>query len=245
MARRRKGYREDQKVRHNVFDDFTNRTIYKLITQGHIEGLESPLFIGKESNVFTAEHKDKTRIIVKIYRLETCDFNRMFDYIKSDPRYHSVKKKRRNIVFAWVQREYRNLMIAREHGVTVPLPIAFMNNVLVLECIESQGHVAPKLKDSIPKNPKEFFEKVLLGMKKLHKAGLVHGDLSQFNILNRDESPVLIDFSQATEYESERGEEYLIRDIHNICKFFRGLGVDAKEEKVRKELLSIAVNHPS
>ena len=239
MARRRKGYREDQKVRHNVFDDFTNRTIYKLITEGYIEGLESPLFIGKESNVFTARHKDTTRVIVKIYRLESCDFNRMFDYIKADPRYHSLKKRRRNTIFAWVQREYRNLMIAREHGVAVPLPIAFMNNVLVLECIESNGHVASKLKIAIPLDPLDFYEKTLLNMKKLHKAGLVHGDLSAFNILNRDESPILIDFSQATEYESERGEEYLVRDVRNVCTFFRGLGVDANDQKAKKAILSV------
>ncbi len=237
MVRRRKPWKEDYKVRHNVFDEFTNRTVYKLITEGHIEGIESPLFIGKESNVFTAHAKDDERRIVKIYRLATCDFNRMYDYIKSDPRYQSVKKRRRNIIFSWVQREYRNLMIAREHGVTVPLPYAFMNNILILECITSGSHIAPKLKDAAPKNPKDFFGKVLLGMKKLHKAGLVHADLSPFNILNKEENPVFIDFSQTTEYESNRGEEYLERDIRNIFTYFRGLGVDVNERAMMKSIL--------
>jgi len=44
--------REKFKTRHDVFDEFTNRTIFKLITEGHFRGLESPINIGKESNVF-------------------------------------------------------------------------------------------------------------------------------------------------------------------------------------------------
>ena len=72
------------KTYKNVFDNFTDRNIFKLASQGHFDYLESPLFIGKESNVFTAV-KDNKRVIVKIYRLETCDFNRMYDYIKYDP----------------------------------------------------------------------------------------------------------------------------------------------------------------
>ncbi len=239
MARRKITAKEDLKIRHNVFDEFTNRTLYKLMTEGYFNGLESPLFIGKESNVFTALKKDGTRVIVKIYRLESCDFNRMYDYIKADPRYLSIKKKRRNIVFAWVQREYRNLMIAREHGVPVPLALAFMNNVLVLECVEFGGHVAPKLKDAAPYHPQDFFDKVVLGMKKLHKAGLVHADLSPFNILNRDESPIFIDFSQGTEYDSESGERYLERDVRNVCTFFSKLGIDSDEKKLKAEILTV------
>ena len=68
--------REKFKTYKNVFDNFTDRNIFKLSSQGHFDQMESPLFIGKESNVFTAL-KDNKRIIVKIYRLETCDFNRM------------------------------------------------------------------------------------------------------------------------------------------------------------------------
>ena len=57
--------KEKFKTKHNVFDDFTNRTIFKLISQGHFDGLESPIIIGKESNVFSAKKGDKN-IIVKI-----------------------------------------------------------------------------------------------------------------------------------------------------------------------------------
>ena len=51
--------REKFKTKHGVFDDFTNRTIFKLITEGHFRGLESPINIGKESNVFIARKNNK------------------------------------------------------------------------------------------------------------------------------------------------------------------------------------------
>ena len=87
--------REKFKTQHNVFDEFTNRTIFKLISEGYFEGLESPISIGKEANIFSAKRKDKSRVMVKIYRLEACDFNRMYDYIKEDPRYIDLKGKKR------------------------------------------------------------------------------------------------------------------------------------------------------
>lgn len=229
--------KKDFKTMHNVFDEFTNRTIYKLITQGHFEGLESPISIGKESNVFSALKKDGARVMVKIYRLETCDFNRMNEYIKDDPRYPNLKGGKRNTIFAWVQREYRNLMKAREANVNVPTPLAFSNNVLVLEFIGDDGMIAPKLKDEIPKNPKKFFDSVINNMKKLYKSGFVHADLSAFNILNHNETPVFIDFSQATPLQSSRAQEYLNRDVRNICNFFNKIGLKADEKKTKNLII--------
>ena len=229
--------KEDFKTRHDVFDGFTNRTLYKLITQGHFEGLESPISIGKESNVFSALKKDGSRVMVKIYRLETCDFNRMYDYIKGDSRYMHIKKGKRNIIFTWVQREYRNLLKAREANVSVPTPSTFSSNVLVLEFIgDDDGMFAPKLKDEPPKNSKDFFNEIIANMKKLHKAGLVHSDLSAFNILNYNEKPVFIDFSQCTTLDSSRANEYLERDIRNICNFFKKAGLKIEEAKIKKQI---------
>ena len=228
--------KEEFKTWGNVFDNFTQRTVYKLISQGHFEGLESPISIGKESNVFSALKKDGTRVMVKIYRLETCDFNRMIEYIRDDPRFPNLKGGKRNTIFAWVQREFRNLIKARAANVSVPTPITFSNNVLVLEFIGDGGIIAPKLKDDLPKKPKDFFEKIISNMKKLYKAGLVHADLSAFNILNYNERPVFIDFSQCTTLESSGAKEYIDRDVRNICIFFRKLGLILDERQVKKEI---------
>ncbi|MDO8480196.1 MAG: serine protein kinase RIO [Nanoarchaeota archaeon] len=222
------------KTMHNVFDNFTNLTLFKLISQGHFEGLEGPVSIGKEANIFTAKKGDG-KVIVKIYRLEACDFNRMYDYIKEDSRYINLKGKKRKIIFAWVQREFRNLMKAREAGVRVPTPLTFANNILVLEMI-GQAEPASKLKDEVPKDKQAFLDAILDNMALLNKAGLVHADLSPFNILNDREKPVFIDFSQCTPLDSTRFEEFLTRDLRNIHTFFKKVGLDVDIEEMRAKV---------
>lgn len=225
--------RERWKVYQNVFDEFTLRTIFKLSSQGHFIEMQSPISIGKESNVFSAI-TESGRIIVKIYRLESCDFNRMYDYIKQDPRYIGLRKHKRKIIFAWTQREFRNLMKARDAMVNVPKPIAFTNNILLEEFIGGKD-AAPRLKDFPPEKPEEFLKKVIDNMKKMWKAGLVHGDLSGFNILNYKNNPILIDFSQATQTNSPNAMELLDRDIKNIANFFekQGIKVDRTNMKTK------------
>jgi len=218
-----------------VFDNFTNVTILKLVSKGALDGLEGPISIGKEANVFSGLAQGE-RVAVKIYRMETCDFNRMYDYIKADPRFPQLDRNRRRVVLLWAKREYRNLFLARQAGVRVPTPRAVLNNVLVMEYIGEDNQPALKLKDAIPEDLQGFFDKVVKGMQKLYQAGLVHTDLSQFNIINHNEEPVFIDLSQATVLENPNAKEYLERDIKNICTFFRKKGLDVDEEKVRKQV---------
>lgn len=224
--------REKFKTYKGVFDGFTNRNLFKLSTQGYFDSVEtlSPVSIGKESNVFSAK-KGNEKIIIKIYRLENCDFNRMFDYIKYDPRYIGLKQQRRKVIFSWVQREYRNLLKARQARVRVPTVHVFFNNILIEEFI-GKKHVAPKLKDKIPKNMKKFFDDTISQIKRLYNAGLVHADLSHFNILNDDEKPVIIDLSTCTPLDSPRAEEYLNRDIKNICSFFKRYGYETDKDEI-------------
>jgi RIO kinase 1 len=229
--------REKFKTEHNVFDDFTNRTLFKLISEGYFEGLESTIKLGKEANIFSAK-KGKKHVMVKIYRVNNCNFNKMYDYIKSDPRFTGLKGKKRNIIFHWVQREYRNLMKAREANVKVPLPIIFKNHILVMEFIGNKDDAAPMLKDKKPENPKEFFDEIIKNLQSLYKAGLVHADLSAFNILNFEEKPIFIDFSQCSELKDQRAEEYLERDISNLCNFFNRLGLKLDKEKIIKKIIN-------
>ncbi len=226
--------KEKYKTLKNVFDDFTEKNLFKLMSQGYIDGLESPLSIGKEANIFTAQKEDERRI-VKIYRIQTCDFNKMYDYIKVDPRYVRLKKRKRDVIFAWAQREFRNLLKAREAGVRVPTAFVANYNVLIMEFIGDEN-AAPKLNKKKPANVKKFFDEVVRQMKLLYAAELVHADLSGFNILNDDEKPVFIDMSQATPLNNPYAEEYLRRDVHNICTLFKKWGVDVDEESVAKKI---------
>ena len=73
-----------------VFDNFTNRNLFEMKSRDVFDELVSPLFVGKESNVFIAS-KGKNKLIVKIYRVQNADFKRMFGYIKQDPRYDFLK----------------------------------------------------------------------------------------------------------------------------------------------------------
>lgn len=192
-----KKFRERFKTEEDVFDQFTIRNLFVLSSKDIFEdGSLSPLSIGKEANVFSAS-RGSTKVIVKIYRLETADFKKMFDYIRSDPRYEGLAKRKRAIIFAWAQREYRNLMAAQRANVAAPVPIAFMKNIMVMSSV-GDAQPAQKIKDAIPERPQEFFDGIILNMKKFYRSGYVHGDLSKFNILNRNEAPVFIDFSQAS-----------------------------------------------
>jgi RIO kinase 1 len=220
---------EKFKIYKNVFDDFTIATLFKLSSQEHFDELLTPVMIGKESNVFLAETKEKDYVIVKIYRLHSCNFNKMYSYIRSDPRFMNLKNRRRLVIFRWVQREYRNLLIAREK-INVPTPIAFANNVLVMESIGAENPSA-QLKDKLPSDPEDFAAKILASVREMAKLGLVHGDLSEFNILNHNERPYFIDFSQGTSIDDPNAYEYLKRDIENVTRFFRKLKVNIDTEK--------------
>lgn len=205
----------------NVFDDKTIEVLEKLSSQGYFDELKSPISIGKEANVFSALTKDKTYVCVKIYRVNTADFKRMYKYIAGDTRFQGLQKKRRPIIKAWAQREYRNLLIAREAGVTVPTPYAVRDNVLIIEFIGTKaGQAAPRLKDKPPENPKKFAQLLTKDIQKLTKAGLLHGDLSEFNILNNKEKPVVIDLSHGFKIDSQHSRDLLERDIQNVKRYF-------------------------
>jgi RIO kinase 1 len=231
MARRG---REEWKTYENIFDKFTIKTIFDLTGTGFFDALESPVALGKEANVFTAV-KGEERVCVKVYRLETCDFRRMYQYIRTDPRYIELKHHRRKIIFAWTQREFRNLLKARAAGIRCPTPIKYKNNVLVMEFI-GQDKPYPLLKNLAPEKPEEFFEHVIEEMKKMHKNDMIHGDLSEYNIINRDNKPVFIDFSHTTQKRNPEAKMLFDRDVKNICRYFKKLGVDTDEEKIKEKI---------
>lgn len=229
-------FKEEWKVYGNVFDNYTLRNLFKLQCQGHFEKLLSPIALGKEANVFTALTKQDTTIIIKIYRLQTCNFNKMYDYIKADPRFINLKKQRRKVIFSWTLREYRNLLKSREF-ITVPKPIEVLDNILLLELI-GNDKPAPKIKDIIIPNIDGFAKKIINNMKKLHIAGIVHGDLSEYNILYNQDEPIFIDFSQTTVKNDPNYDEYLDRDIKNITRYLNKIGYKITEDQLKKKVYS-------
>lgn len=209
----------------NVFDESTLRALFKLSGQGYFDRIEGPVSTGKESNVFTAIHGDERRII-KIYRTGA-NFKKMYDYLRPDPRFSHVKGSKLTIIFTWAKKEFRNLLRAHDHDVSAPMPYAVHKNVLVMEYFP-----APILLYAPPKRPKVFYEKLIKEIQKLRESGLVHADISEYNILNYKEKPVLIDFSHAVDIRYPNVERLLQRDVDNLVRYFRkqGLSLDLKKE---------------
>lgn len=220
--------REEFKVYKDVFDSATIKTVFDLIAKGVVEGIESPIKIGKESNVFSGLRRlngKKERVAIKIYRIAACDFKKMKKYLILDPRFR-VAKSRRKIVLQWAKREFSNLKKAYEKGVSVPKPIAVKDNVLVMEFIGEKNPnflpiTAKLLKDENPKKPEKFYLKLVGEIKKLYeRAKLVHGDLSEFNIFNYKEEPILIDLSHSLPTRFSGHVLYLRKDLKNIIRYF-------------------------
>ena len=214
---------ERYKAFSHVFDEGTLRAVHKETSIGTFEALKSPIKIGKEANIFSATKGDELRC-VKIYRI-AANFKKMYEYMAPDPRYSGLKRNKMSIINTWAIKEYRNLLRARENGVRVPKPIHVFKNVLVMEFI-GHNEPSPQLNNKAPENPEEFYEMLISNIRKLyHDAKLVHADLSQFNILNHDEKPVLIDFSHAVDLRYPDSRSMLERDIRIVCTYFNKIGM--------------------
>jgi RIO kinase 1 len=210
---------EDLKVSEDVFDRFTLLTLYYISNKGYFDVLYGAIKTGKESNVFLAKDAGENSYAIKIHRILTSDFNAMIKYIEGDRRFKKVKRTRRSIILTWVEKEFKNLKTAYDAGVRVPKPIFSRNNVVVMEFIGVDSMAAPTLKDTKVKS-NSIYKKVMTNLKKLYDAGLVHGDLSEYNILLKNKEVIIIDLSQAVPIDHPLGEELFKRDVRNISRYF-------------------------
>ncbi|MBC7108164.1 MAG: serine protein kinase RIO [Methanomassiliicoccales archaeon] len=217
---------EDRKVLDQVFDKETLLAIYKMMTDGIIETVECPISTGKEGNVFLCKKVDGGFVALKIYRIATATFRRISRYIQGDPRFKGLSGNHRKIIFAWASKEFRNLQRFSEAGVRVPLPIKFHKNLLAMEYIGTEQAPAPLMKDVALEDPEEIYSLIIEYMRlAFQKAELVHGDLSEYNVLIHEGKPVIIDCGQAMVTDHPNALDYLRRDITNINEYFRSLGV--------------------
>ncbi|HLC45895.1 MAG TPA: serine protein kinase RIO [archaeon] len=250
-SKRVKDPEKDRAIRSEVFDEHTVNAVDALIRKKVIDCLSGVIATGKEANVFLAFTLGSEPVAVKIYKLETSSFHSMSKYILGDPRFENIKRDRRSIVFNWCKKEFRNLQKATDAGVRVPMPLAFKDNVLVMEFIGSYDAKTDKatpawpLKNTpIPKGQEQVvFEKVVEFIARLfYKAQLVHGDLSEYNVLVRIDSkgklePVLIDIGQGVLTSHPLAQELIDRDIEKTAGFFskivKGVTPESVREKVR------------
>jgi RIO kinase 1 len=221
---------EQFKVEASVFDDATLGAIYKLVQDGHIDAFGGPISTGKEANVYTALAADG-EVAVKVYRINASDFKQMRTYLDGDPRFEGIGSDKKKVVVAWTKKEFANLERARVGGVRVPEPIAVERNVLVMEYLGGDDRRAKRLNEVDVENPETAFEVVREYMRRLYRVGLVHGDLSEYNIVVYDGELCLLDLGQAVTVHHPNSRELLERDCHNVAAFFgrQGHAVDADE----------------
>ncbi|PSQ04928.1 serine protein kinase RIO [Halobacteriales archaeon QS_4_69_31] len=217
---------EQFKVEASVFDDATYAALYKLVQDGHIVAFGGPISTGKEANVYTALGPDETEVAVKVYRINASDFTDMRGYLDGDPRFRGIGSDKKKVVLAWVRKEFANLERARQAGVRVPDPTAVQRNVLVMEYLGTEAGRAKRLSEVDIENPETAFEVVREYMRRLRDAGLVHGDLSEYNVVFHEGQLVVLDLGQAVTVHHPNAREFLERDCENVAAFFGRQGLD-------------------
>ena len=218
---------DDLKTLEEVFDGRTLLTMLKILNDGRLKELQGALKSGKESRIYHGIDSEGKDIAVKIYLTSSSIFRQgRLKYIQGDPRFRNIPHDTRSLVEQWALKEFKNLELARKAELAVPKPIYVEKNVLLLEFIGKDGIPAPHLRDVPLQTPKLWYDKILEMLQLLYeKAKLVHGDVSEYNVLVPDGYPVLIDFAQGVTAEHPEAREFLKRDVENVNNYFKGLNV--------------------
>ena len=180
-----------------------------------LEYLGPSIGIGKEADVFEGVTPDEKTVAVKFHRLGRTSFRdtrRKREYL-ADRRHTSWLYQSRLAA----EIEYEALQKMHKAGVQVPEPIHQNRHTIVMQYLEST-----QLSDIISlEEPEIFLEEILENMKKAYEAGVIHSDLSEYNVLIDEETQVwIIDWPQYISADHPNGDEILERDIGNIAYFF-------------------------
>ncbi len=221
------------KLDDGVFDDATLAALYKLVQDGHVAAFGGPVSTGKEANVYEALGADEREVAVKVYRINSSNFRQMREYLEGDPRFEGIGGDKKAVVLAWVRKEFANLARAQAAGVRVPDPIAVERNALVMELVGHADDRARRLAEVQVENPHTAYEVVREYMNRLYGAGLIHGDLSEYNLIIHDGELVVIDLGQAVTVHHPNADTFLDRDCENVASFFARQGLDVTGADLR------------
>jgi RIO kinase 1 len=230
---------EDYQVIEEVFDKPTLMVIYRFMNDGVIEEIHGVVNAGKEARVYWGKDAQGKELAIKIYLTSSAEFKKgMIPYIEGDPRFAHVRKDTRSLIYTWAQKEFKNLRRAKEAGVNVPEALAIQKNVLIMEFIGKNGERAPLMKETNLEDSKKVFKLLLTNLKRLYrKGGLVHADLSEYNIMMWKGKPVIFDVAQSVLVKHPMAEKFLRRDLENLHKYFKRkvpdiLSVDEMYERI-------------
>jgi len=233
-SREDKMHKVERRLESDVFDRHTLLAIAKLRKSGFFETVDYPVAKGKEANIFCATTHEGGKVAVKIYRIETSNFIRMHEYISGDPRFSNVSRKRFETLLAWTRKEYSNLKAFYEARISVPKPIAFLRNIVVMEFL-GEGNIAFSTLDQIGSGqPQKDFDFMLSEVKKIYQLGFVHSDMSEYNVVVTDDGLRILDCAQAVLLAHPKAGEFLERDVGNLVRFFKKQGAKCELEAAMK-----------
>ncbi|KAK6101252.1 RIO1 family protein [Brugia pahangi] len=223
---------KDEKATNELsMDKVTRLIIYRFITTGLFDVIENVIATGKESIVLRAiAHGDGVRLFeekhcaLKVFKMALSEFKNRSEYVQDDYRF----KNPRRVLRIWAEKEYTNLNRMVRAGVKCPKPIRLRKHIMIMTFIGSNGIAARKLKDIEWIDQEIIYDTFLqvkaAMIKMFSDCNLVHGDLSEFNILYHENDVYIIDVSQAMDISHPRALFFLLRDIDNVLEFFGKLG---------------------
>ena len=207
----------------------TPTALQPLIDDGVIDEVIRALKSGKEATVYLVRSGTQTRC-AKVYRdMRQRSFQRRAQYqegrkMRGSRQTRAMKKNTRfgrsEHESAWKNAEVDALYRLHAAGVRVPKPYGFFNDVLIMELVtDAGGQPAPRLGeiDLSPEQAREYHEFLMRQIVRMLNIGLIHGDLSEFNVLVGPDGPVIIDLPQVVNAAGNNGALAMLeRDVNNI-----------------------------
>ena len=228
------------------------KRIEPLVEDGLIDKVVRELMSGKEAKVYVVQCGDEIRC-AKVYKeANQRSFHQAVDYtegrkVKSSRQARAMAKGtrygRKEQEAAWQSAEVDALYKLAAAGVRVPRPFGFYEGVLLMELVQAEdGEPAPRLNDvQLSKEQALEFHAMLIKQVVLMLcAGIVHGDLSEFNILIDHSGPVIIDLPQAIDAAANNNASRMLeRDVDNLANYFGQYAPELQDTQYGKEIWSI------
>jgi RIO kinase 1 len=211
----------------------TPKRLQSLLAEGLIDRVVRQLMSGKEATVYVVRSGSET-LCAKIYKDATQrSFRQAIDYtenrkVKNTRQARAMAKGtrfgRQATEAAWQSAEVDALYRLAAAGVRVPRPHNFHDGVLLMDLVvDADGNAAPRLNDVAftPDEARAHHAALLVEVVRMLCAGVVHGDLSEFNVLLAADGPVVIDLPQAVDAAgNNHASRMLLRDVANLAGFF-------------------------
>lgn len=170
-----------------------------------------------------------TEYAIKIFKTSILVFKDRDKYVSGEHRWRRgyCKSNPRKMVKVWAEKEMRNYRRLATAGIKCPIPILLKSHVLIMEFLGQDGWPSPRLKDATltERRMREAYVQTVVIMRDMYqKCKLVHGDLSEYNLLWHNNEIFVIDVSQSVETDHPSALDFLRKDASNVNDFFRKTG---------------------